>query len=130
MTEALRVLVVDDNPVNLELAQFVLQADGMWVETAADVEGARRRIEQRPPDVVLLDIQLPGVDGLQLVAALKGDPRTRAIVVIAFTAYAMLGDEERFTAAGCDGYLSKPIDVATFAASVRTLAQRGPSGSA
>jgi two-component system cell cycle response regulator DivK len=124
MAQALRVLVVDDNPVNLELAQFVLQADGMAVETAADVEGARRSIALQAPDVVLLDIQLPGTGGLQLAAELKSDSRTCQIVVIAFTAYAMLGDEERFTGAGCDGYLSKPIDVATFAASVRALAQR------
>jgi two-component system cell cycle response regulator DivK len=122
--EALRVLVVDDNPVNLELARFVLDADGMAVETAADAESARRSIEQQVPDVLLLDIQLPGTDGLQFTAELRGDARTRHVVIVAFTAYAMLGDAERFTAAGCDAYLSKPIEVATFAASVRALARR------
>jgi two-component system, cell cycle response regulator DivK len=124
MSQPLQVLVVDDNPVNVELAQFVLEADGMAVETAADAGGALRSIGQRPPDLVLLDIQLPGIDGLQVAAALKGDARTRHIVIVAFTAYAMLGDEERFRAAGCDGYLSKPIDVRSFAASVRALARR------
>lgn len=124
-TEPLRVLVVDDNPVNLELASFVLALAGIDAQTAADAECARRSIEQHEPDVVLLDIQLAGTDGLQLTAMLKADARTRHIVVIAFTAYTMLGDKERFTAAGCDGYLSKPIDVATFAESVRSLAQRG-----
>jgi two-component system, cell cycle response regulator DivK len=125
MSDPLRVLVVDDNPVNLELAQFVLLADGMAVETAADADSARLSIARDPPDVVLLDIQMPGTDGLQFTAELKGEARTRGLVVIAFTAYAMLGDKERFTAAGCDGYLSKPIEVATFAASVRALAQPG-----
>jgi two-component system, cell cycle response regulator DivK len=125
MSQPLQVLVVDDNPVNVELAQFVLEADGMAVDTAADAEGALRSIEHRTPDLVLLDIQLPGIDGLQVAAALKGDARTRHIVIVAFTAYAMLGDEERFRAAGCDGYLSKPIDVRSFAASVRALSRRG-----
>jgi len=71
------------------------------------------------PDLILMDIQMPGMDGLELTRLLKADARTRPIVIVAFTAYAMKGDEAKFRAAGCDGYLSKPIDVATFAEQVR-----------
>ena len=116
-----RVLVVDDNAISLELARFVLEAGGFDVDTAIDADTARAAIGRRLPDVVLMDIQLPGVDGLHVVRELKADPLTRGIAVAAFTAYAMRGDEERFRAAGCDAHLVKPIDVATFAASVRAL---------
>lgn len=116
---ATRVLVVDDNAMNLELVKFVLDADGFLVETAADASEALVRIGSFQPEVVLMDIQLPGMDGLELTRLLKANPALRHIVVLAFTAYAMQGDEAKMLAAGCDGYLSKPINVATFAASVR-----------
>ena len=115
------VLVVDDNPINLELASFVLAADGWCVSTAADAEEALRSIEQRLPDLILMDIQLPGMDGLTLTRQIKADPALRHITVVAFTAYAMKGDEAIMRAAGCDGYLAKPIEVARFAAQVRAL---------
>jgi len=121
---AARVLVVDDNPLNLELASFVLDADGWSVTTAGDAEEALRCIEACPPDLILMDIQLPGMDGLTLTRQIKADPALRHITVVAFTAYAMKGDEAIMRAAGCDGYLAKPIDVARFAAQVRAL-QRG-----
>ncbi|HET9976041.1 MAG TPA: response regulator [Burkholderiaceae bacterium] len=120
-----RALVIDDNPVNLELARFLLAADAFEVALAADAEQAWALLRGgAPPDVVLVDIQLPDVDGLQVVRALRADARLGGVCVIAFTAYAMLGDELRFIQAGCDGYLSKPIDVDTFAASVRTVMAR------
>ena len=116
-----RVLVVDDNPLNLELASYVLAADGLAVATAGDADEALCRIADFQPDLILMDIQLPGMDGLALTRRLKADPATRLIVVVAFTAYAMKGDEAAMRAAGCDGYLAKPIDVARFAAQVRGL---------
>jgi len=114
-----RVLVVDDNAMNLALASFVLDADGFEVETAADATEALARLGPFQPALVLMDVQMPGMDGLALTRQLKADPATRHLVVVAFTAYAMKGDEARMRAAGCDGYLSKPIDVKRFAAQVR-----------
>jgi two-component system, cell cycle response regulator DivK len=114
-----RVLVVDDNPLNVELAVAVLAADGLQVEVALDATEAALRMAEFKPDIVLMDIQLPGVDGLTLTRQIKADPATRHVVVLAFTAYAMKGDEARMLGAGCDGYLSKPIDVSSFAAQVR-----------
>lgn len=115
-----RVLVVDDNQLNLELARYVLEADGLVVDEALNVDEAWARLRAVRPDIVLVDIQLPGTDGLALVRALKATPGLDDVPVIAFTAYAMQGDEQRFRAAGCDGYLAKPIDVHSFAASVRS----------
>jgi len=119
-----RVLVVDDNPLNLDLAAFVLASAGLEVATAVDAAGAREQLLRFHPDVVLMDIQLPGVDGLSLTRQWKSDPATRHIAIIAFTAYAMKGDEERMRAAGCDGYLAKPIDVRHFAAQVMAVLHR------
>jgi len=105
-----RILVVDDNPQNLKLVRVLLASEGYAVETAADAEQALAAVERDPPRLVLTDIQLPGLDGLALTRRLKSDPERRAIVVLAVTAYAMKGDEERMLAAGCDGYIAKPID--------------------
>ncbi|MFG6430883.1 response regulator [Roseateles sp. LYH14W] len=117
---AARVLVVDDNQLNLDLARYVLEAGGFVVDEALTVEEAWARLRAARPAIVLVDIQLPGTDGLSLVRALKVTPGLDDVPVIAFTAYAMQGDEQRFRAAGCDGYLAKPIDVHSFAASVRS----------
>ena len=114
-----RVLVVDDNTLNVELVQFVLGSSGFDVQVASDAEQALVQIAHTPPALVLMDVQLPGTDGMELTRRLKADPATRHIVIVAFTAYAMKGDEARMRAAGCDGYLSKPIDVNTFASAVR-----------
>jgi two-component system cell cycle response regulator DivK len=116
-----RVLVVDDNAINVELVRYVLEHDGFTVESAPDAHEALQRIRSFQPELVLMDIQMPGMDGLELTQILKTDPLLQHIVVVAFTAYAMRGDEAKMLAAGCNGYLSKPIDVHTFAASVRTL---------
>jgi len=116
-----RVLVVDDNQLNIDLARFVLEADGFVVDEAPNVDEAWARLRASRPNVVLVDIQLPGADGLSLVRAIKATPGLSDIAVIAFTAFAMQGDEQRFRAAGCDGYLAKPIDVHSFAASVRSF---------
>ena len=116
-----RVLVIDDNPLNLELASFVLESDGLLVDRAMDATEARHQIGRHRPDLILMDIQLPGLDGLTLTQQLKADPATAQIIIIAFTAYAMRGDEHRLRAGGCDGYLGKPIDVNTLASQVRAL---------
>src|SRR5262245_47742426 len=105
------ILIVDDNPQNLKLLR-VLLSDGpaFDVRTAVDAESALQVLETFRPQLILMDLQLPGMDGLELTRRLKKDPVHRDVVVIAVTAYAMNGDEERAVQAGCDAYLKKPID--------------------
>jgi two-component system cell cycle response regulator DivK len=105
------ILIVDDNPANLKLARVLLEGEGYAVQTAVDAEDALRLLSTFAPRLILMDIQLPGMDGLELTRRLKSELATRHVVVIALTAYAMKSDEERALAAGCDGYVSKPIDV-------------------
>jgi two-component system cell cycle response regulator DivK len=123
------VLVIDDNPASVELVSFILEAAAFKVEAAAGADEAMRKIRASRPDLILMDIQLPGMNGLSLTRQLKTDGHTRGIAIVAFTAYAMKGDEENMLAAGCDGYLSKPINVATFADQVRGCLMRaaGPA---
>jgi two-component system, cell cycle response regulator DivK len=105
------ILIVDDNAANLKLARVLLEGDGYEVRTAADAEEALKLLDTFLPRLILMDIQLPGMDGLELTRRLKSERTTRQIVVVALTAYAMKGDEARVLAAGCDGYVSKPIDL-------------------
>jgi CheY-like chemotaxis protein len=105
------VLIVDDNPQNLKLAKVVLRADGYDVRTATDAEEALGMLSSLTPRLILMDLQLPRMDGLELTRRIKADPDWHGIVIIALTAYAMKGDEEKAFAAGCDGYMSKPIDI-------------------
>jgi len=116
-----RILIVDDNEVNVELASFLLAQAGMQVAAALDAQRALEQVERFAPDLILMDIQLPGRDGIALTRQLRGRPSARPLAIVAFTAYAMKGDRERFLAAGCDGYIAKPIDVATFVDEVRAL---------
>lgn len=108
------ILIVDDNPVNLKLASDVLECEGHRILRAEDAESAQRLLAEAVPDLVLMDIALPGMDGLTLTRLIKGDERTRAIPVVAMTAFAMKGDDERALQAGCDGYITKPIDIRSF----------------
>lgn len=108
------ILIVDDNPLNVKLVRLVLLTSGYDVRTCADAESALEILQSFRPDAILMDIQLPGMDGLELTRRLKADPDTRDITIVALTAYAMKGDEEKARAAGCDGYLTKPIDTAVF----------------
>jgi len=105
------ILVVDDNPANLKLVRVLLAANGYEVRTAADADEARAALVEFRPRLVLMDIQLPGMDGLELTRRLKADPAMRGTMIVALTAYAMKGDEQKALAAGCDGYVTKPIDV-------------------
>ena len=107
------ILIVDDNPQNLKLARVLLQGEGYAVKTAADAEQALLLLDSFSPRLILMDLQLPVMDGLELTGRLKADPSRRDIIVIAFTAYAMKGDEEKARAAGCDDYITKPIDTDT-----------------
>ena len=109
-----RVLIIDDNPTNLKLASDVLLSDGFVVETAQDAEQAQRILTQRVPHLILMDIALPGMDGLTFTRHLKAERRFAHVPIVALTASAMRGDEEKALAAGCSGYITKPIDTRAF----------------
>ncbi len=104
------ILVVDDNPTNLKLVTDVLEWADYQVLQAMDAEQAVRAIKQSIPDLILMDIELPGMDGLTLTRKLKADDATRSICIVALTAFAMKGDQARALAAGCEAYIAKPID--------------------
>ncbi len=119
------ILIVDDNVTNLKLTRIVLIKEGYAIQTAANAEEAiRKMMEGFKPRLILMDIQLPGMDGLALTRQLKSAPETKDIVVVALTAYAMKADEERARAAGCDGYIAKPIDTQTFPALIADYLKR------
>jgi len=111
-----KVLIIEDNPANMKLATFLLQSAGHTVFSATDAEAGLTMARGEQPDLILMDIQLPGMDGLEATALLKRDDATRDIPVIALTALAMKGDEERIRAAGCDGYIAKPLAYRDFLA--------------
>lgn len=122
-----QILIIDDTPVNLKLTRILLTNEGYTVRTAVDAEEAIAILETFHPDLMLVDIQLPGMDGLELARRVKADPRTRDIVVVALTAFAMKGDRERAMEEGCDGYITKPIDTRTLPLRLREyLAKRAP----
>ena len=108
-----RILIVDDNVTNLKLVAYLMKSKGYEVSTAVDAETALEAVRTARPRLILMDLQLPGTDGLELTKQLKADPATREIIVIAVTAYAMKGDQDRAMAAGCDDYVTKPIDTRT-----------------
>ena len=107
------ILIVDDNATNMKLVRILLASEGYDVRTAADAEEALNVLKEFYPRLILMDVQLPGIDGLELTRRLKSDPATRDITILGLTAYAMKGDKERIIAAGCDGYVPKPIDTRT-----------------
>jgi CheY-like chemotaxis protein len=115
-----RVLVVEDNDMNMQLVEYLLEEGGYQIVKAASGEDALAIARGgEPVDLILMDIHLPGIDGLSVVHEMKADERTKSIPILALTAHAMRGDRDRFLEAGCDGYISKPIDVKTFLTSVR-----------
>jgi len=121
MTEGARVLVVEDNDMNMQLVEYLLEEGGYQIVKASSGEESLSIARSGESiDLILMDIHLPDMDGLSVVREMKGDARTSAIPILALTAHAMRGDKDRFLEAGCDGYISKPIDVKTFLTSIRT----------
>jgi CheY-like chemotaxis protein len=113
------ILVVEDNDMNMQLVEFLLEEGGYSIVKATSGEEALTLTRDgTAPDLILMDIHLPGMDGLSVVRAMKADTRTARIPILALTAHAMRGDRDRFLEAGCDGYISKPIDVKTFLSSI------------
>lgn len=119
------ILIVEDNEANRLLAGAVLEREGYRVEMAGNAEEALQKLANGSPDLILMDVQMPGMDGLTLTRRLKGDARTADIPVVALTALAMMGDRERTLGAGCSGYISKPINTRTFAAEVSKFLPSG-----
>lgn len=122
------VLVVEDNAANMKLAKFLLESAGHTVVSARDAESGLSLARDGQPNLILMDIQLPRMDGLEATALLKSDDATRAIPVIALTALAMKGDEERIRAAGCDGYIAKPLAYREFLATISAHLVKVPAG--
>jgi two-component system cell cycle response regulator DivK len=119
-----KILIVEDNPANMKLAVFLVESAGHTVLCAVDAEAGLALARDSLPDLILMDIQLPGIDGLDATGLLKRDDATRAIPVIALTALAMKGDEERIRAAGCDDYIAKPMHYKEFLTAIATQLAR------
>ncbi len=119
-----KILIVEDNPLNMELAQDLLEVRNFEVITATTAEEALRLAHDETPDLVLMDIGLPGMDGLEATRRLKQDPATKNIVVICLTAHAMEGDMEKALQTGAEGYITKPIDTREFANQVLAYLQK------
>ena len=127
-----KILIVEDNAANMALAVFLLESAGHTVRSATNAETGLTLARDEQPQLILMDVQLPGMDGLEATAFLKGDAATRSIPVIALTALVMKGDEERIRAAGCDGYIAKPLAykdfLAVVSAQLGAQADARPSG--
>jgi CheY-like chemotaxis protein len=119
-----RILIVDDAPLNLKLAAMILEKEGYRVHRARDADEAWIYLDTTRPDLILLDIQMPGMDGMEMVRRLKAEPATAGIAVVALTAHAMRGDDLKAYAAGFDGYITKPIDTPSFKLQVREFLDR------
>jgi CheY-like chemotaxis protein len=118
------ILVVDDNPTNLKLVSDMLEFEGHDILKAVDAEQAQVVLADTLPDLILMDIALPGMDGLTLTRKLKADEHTRHIRIVALTAFAMKGDDQKALDAGCDGYITKPIDTRALPGLVAEILQR------
>ena len=115
------VLVVDDNPTNLKLISVLLRTQGYSVRTATSADEAWISLQEQLPDLVLMDVQLPGTDGLSFTRRLRAEPAMRDLRIAALTAYAMPEDRQRALDAGCDAYIAKPIDTRQFPELIRGL---------
>jgi CheY-like chemotaxis protein len=118
------ILVVDDHPLNLKLTRLLLSNEGYDVQVAANAEHALEVLQAFKPKLILMDLQLPGMDGFELTKQLKADSATRDVIIVALTAYAMKGDEQRARSSGCDGYIAKPIETRHFASQVAEYLKR------
>ena len=125
MTEKELVLIVEDNDKNMKLARDLLQFAGLRTLEATSAEDGIEIALREHPDIVLMDIQLPGMDGIAALRKLREDERTAQIPIVALTASVMKSDRDRFDAAGFDGFMQKPVDVRTFAAEVRRFSAEG-----
>lgn len=119
-----RILIVEDSPANMTLATILLESGGHTLFQADRARPALEIAAREALDLILMDIQLPDMDGIEATRILKADPKTRAIPVVALTAFAMKGDRERLLAAGCDGYIEKPINYLDFLAEVEAIASK------
>lgn len=122
---ACRVLLVEDNPASLELMRYLLDSGGYQTLLATNGQEALEHLSRVLPDLVLTDIQMPVLDGYELLSHIRNSPRTRGLLVVALTAYSMPGDHERVMGAGFDGYMSKPIDPETILDELRHFLSRG-----
>jgi two-component system cell cycle response regulator DivK len=120
-----RILVIEDNPSNAKLAVFLLTRAGHEVHSVPDAEEGLRLAQAERPDLVIMDVQLPGIDGLTATRRLRADPATRALKVLALTAFAMKGDEQKIMDAGCDDYLAKPYQYGDLLRRVEALLAKG-----
>jgi two-component system, cell cycle response regulator DivK len=118
------ILIVDDNPGNMKLLSYLLEAHGYEVRSAADADEALLVLRDFRAALILMDLQLPGMDGLELTRRLKADPLHKSSIIVAVTASAMKGDEEKAVLAGCDGYVTKPIDTRTFPRMIAAYLER------
>lgn len=118
------ILIIDDNPINVKLLQLVMRAEPWPMRVAHNAEQAMLELVKKTPRLILMDLQLPDVDGLTLTRMLKSDERFKSIPIVAVTSYAMKGDEERAREAGCDGYVTKPIDTRALPDVVRAFVER------
>jgi two-component system cell cycle response regulator len=121
-----RILIIEDNPTNLELMVYLFHAFGYEPVTAADGEAGLEALHREPFDLVICDVQMPGVDGYEVARRLKGHPTFRSIPLVAVTAMAMVGDRDRALAAGFDGYIAKPINPETFIKEVESFVRLRP----
>ena len=127
---ATKMLLIEDNEQNQYLVTFLLEKHGYEVEVASDGLSGIRCAQREPPDLILLDIQLPQMDGYAVAQGLRQNPDLAGIPIVAVTSYAMLGDREKALAAGCDGYLEKPINPETFVSQVEAFLNRPGAGGA
>jgi two-component system, cell cycle response regulator DivK len=123
------ILIIEDNPLNMELARDLLESRGYLVREAVTALEGIQAIRVRLPDLVLMDIQLPGMDGLAATRILRQDENLKDLIIIALTAHAMKGDEQKVMEAGCNGYMSKPIDTRLFHATIARFLQEKASKS-
>ena len=119
-----RILIIEDNVDNLELVRFLLEKAGHQTYSAFDGRQGLEMARQLRPDLILLDLTLPAIDGWHVAKMLKGDPATQSIKVVALTAHALPGDRRRALNSGCDGYISKPLDIASFTGDIEKFLTR------
>jgi CheY-like chemotaxis protein len=121
MDRKLKIMVVEDHPINLKLVTDLLEIDGFEVCPCCDAESALATLNEMRPDMILMDVALPGMDGLELTRVLKADARMNGIKIVALTAFAMTTDKDKVMQAGCDGYITKPIETRKFTSQILEL---------